>query len=88
MVTICLFKPVNIFTWSVKRGGLLKVAFNLFKPEFQKQTLPPSNLNIWIVAKRMILVNQKRLTNNIDPDETAHYESSHQDLYHLQKYLF
>ena len=29
--------------------------------------------------------NQNRMTNSVDPDETAHNEPSHQDLYCLQK---
>ena len=29
--------------------------------------------------------NQNRMANNVDPDETAHNELSHQDLHYLQK---
>ena len=27
------------------------------------------------------------MANSVDPDETAHYEPSHQDLHCLQRYL-
>ena len=28
--------------------------------------------------------NQNRMANSVDPDETAHYEPSHQDIHSLQ----
>ena len=31
--------------------------------------------------------NLYQMTNSVDPDETAHYEPSHQDLQCLRKYL-
>ena len=32
--------------------------------------------------------NQNRMAYSVDPDERAHYELSHQDLYCLQKKYF
>ena len=34
------------------------------------------------------IVNQNKMTNSVDPDETARYEPSHLDLYCLHRYLF
>ena len=41
----------------------------------------PKKLNLNPVSVK----NQNRITNSVDPDETAHYELSHQDLQCLQK---
>ena len=35
----------------------------------------------------MSVKNQNRIANCVDPDETAHAEPSHQDLYCLHRYL-
>ena len=39
-------------------------------------------LRIW-----MSVTNQNRMANSVDPDETAHYEPSHQDLHCLHRFL-
>ena len=35
----------------------------------------------------MLVKNQNRMANSVDPDETAHYELSHQDLHCLHRYV-
>ena len=42
-----------------------------------------SSLEIVVLVR-----NQHRMANSVDPNETARYEPSHQDLHCLQRYLF
>ena len=51
-----------------------------FIPEFLQWTLPCVNLDISILANRDMSKISNRMTNSVDPDETAHYELSHLDL--------
>ena len=60
-------------------------SFNPFNPEFLKWTLPSLNLDTSIVANSKI---NNWITNDVDPDEMAHYEPSHLDLHCLQRYLY
>ena len=41
-----------------------------------------------IVSNRESVKNQNKVANNVDPDETAHYEPSHLDLHCLQNNIF
>ena len=36
---------------------------------------------------RISVKNQNRMSNSVEPDETAHYEPSHQDLHCLHRHL-
>ena len=81
---------------SVQPGLLLFViqistTLNPFITEFLKWTLPSLNLDTSILANRGSVRNQlqnDKMANSEDPDETAHNEPSHQDLHCLQKHLF
>ena len=46
---------------------------------------PSLNLDMSIIANTD--VDQNRMATSVDPDETAHNEPSHQDLYCSHKYL-
>ena len=48
--------------------------------------------HLWIWSEPLFQIgvsikNQNRMANSVDPDETAHYEPSHQDLRCLQKQM-
>ena len=58
--------------------------FNPLNPEFMKWNFPSLKINMSIVANRGVSQNHKKMANSVDPDETAPYEPSHQDLYCLQ----
>ena len=60
---------------------------NPFYPKFLKWTYPLLNLDMSIVANRDVSQNQIRMKNSGDPDETAQYEPSHQDLHCLHMFL-
>ena len=59
----------------------------LFHTEVIKRTFPSLNLDMSIMANRDVSQNQNRMANSVDPDETAHYEPSHQDLHCLHEYF-
>ena len=69
-----------------------KSSYNLysFNPEFLKWTLSYLDLGISTVTSYWgsKLEIENILANNVGPDETAHYEPSHQNLCCLQRYLF
>ena len=46
-----------------------------------KSTIPSLNFDMPIIAKRCVIQKSIRIANSVDPDETAHYEPSHQDLH-------
>ena len=39
-------------------------------------------------SNRVSVKNQNRMANNVDPEEMANYEPSHQELHCLQKHCF
>ena len=57
------------------------------KCEFRKYTPPYLHLDTSTAAKRVTVVNKKKIAKSVGPDETAPYEPSHLDLHYLQKYL-
>ena len=63
-----------------------KKMFNPFHPDFMKWMFPLLTLDMSIVANRDVSQNKNRMANNVNPDETAHYEPSHQDLHCLRRY--
>ena len=50
-------------------------------PAFLKWTIPSLILGMPIVANSVLSIIKNIVRNSVDPDETAHYESSHQDLH-------
>ena len=56
-----------------------------FIPGFLKWIIPSLNLVRTIASFKVFSQNKNRMANSVDPDETAHYEPSHQDLHCLQK---
>ena len=62
-------------------------SLNPFHPEFMKWTSPSLNSNVPLLQVGISIRNQNRMANNVDPDETAHYEPSHQGLHCLHRYL-
>ena len=59
--------------------------FNNSLPEYLNWTLP--SLNLTMSAGGFQSKIETRMTNSVDPDETARHEPSHQDLHCLQRYL-
>ena len=61
-----------------------------FTSEFLKWTLPPLYLVMSIIVNRVFFLLRiiNRLENSVDPDEMAHYEPSHLDLYCLCRCLY
>ena len=55
---------------------------NPFTPEILKWILPSLNLDMFIGANRGFGL-KNRMANDVDPDESARYESSDLDLYCL-----
>ena len=51
-----------------------------------KWTFPSLNL-IGSIFRKFVVKNQNRMANSVDPDETAHFESSHQGLHCLHRDL-
>ena len=60
---------------------------NPFTPELLKWIVPSLYLGMSFIANGVSVKNKNRMENGIDPDEIAHYESSHLDLHCLQRYL-
>ena len=56
--------------------------------EYLKRTLPSLNLVRTIVPNRGLFTNLNRMTNGDDPDETAYYETSNQNLHCWQNLWF
>ena len=65
------------------------IHFNSFIPEFLKWTLPSLNLELSTDVNVGFSVKSKiKKPNNVDPDETAHYEPSQLDLHCFHRCLF
>ena len=60
---------------------------NPFTPELLKWIIPSLYLGMSFIANGVSVKNKNRMENGIDPDEIAHYESSHLDLHCLQRCL-
>ena len=49
------------------------------------------HLRIWshpLLQIEVLVKNNNRMANSVDPDEMAHYEPSHLDLHCLQRYMY
>ena len=76
---------------SALKSRQISIAFvflNPFIPEFLKWTLPILSQVETTAQISDSFKNQTRMANKVDPDGTAHYEPSHQDLHCLQKKMF
>ena len=65
-----------------------KIQLDPFIPEFLKWILPSLNLVRTIVPNTGFSQNLNRTTDSVDPDERAHYESSHPDPHCLHRYVY
>ena len=99
-IWICL--PSKLFTWNIKSYFLRKIKTKSSRRSAAvvdgTLTLSPLSFwhglfHLWIWTHSFFVTNSSfsqnnKMPNSVDPDETAPYEPSHQDLHCLQRYLY